>query len=241
MKQHHGSWLDAFQIRQKTVVALVGAGGKSSLMYLLARKARQAGWKVLVTTTTKVRLPEPGQCDFLDGGGTLFDGEAISRPGVYFSGRRDRDRSKVAAADPGRLQSRHHLFDLTLIEADGAAMKPLKGWNETEPVIPAWATHTIGVVDIQTVAREINDQLVHRLDIFLELVAAQCGDRVSIDHLCRLVRHPAGLFRRARTTTQLFVNKVEDETALRRANQLRDRLEPLAVVAGSVQQGVLYG
>ena len=40
------------------VVALVGAGGKTSTLYALAREARAAGLTVIVTTTTHIR-PHP--------------------------------------------------------------------------------------------------------------------------------------------------------------------------------------
>lgn len=39
-------------------VALVGAGGKSSTMYALARQARDTGRTVIVTTTTHI-MPHP--------------------------------------------------------------------------------------------------------------------------------------------------------------------------------------
>ena len=41
------------------VVAVAGAGGKTTLVYRLAREAREAGLRVLVTTTTHMgTLPE---------------------------------------------------------------------------------------------------------------------------------------------------------------------------------------
>ena len=43
------------------VVSLVGAGGKTSLMFRLARELTKAGGTVLTTTTTKIFEPTPDQ------------------------------------------------------------------------------------------------------------------------------------------------------------------------------------
>lgn len=42
------------------MTALVGAGGKTTLMYALARRMADAGRRVVCTTTTKIFPPEDG-------------------------------------------------------------------------------------------------------------------------------------------------------------------------------------
>ena len=46
------------EMAEHRAVALVGAGGKSSTMYALARQARDTGRTVIVTTTTHI-MPHP--------------------------------------------------------------------------------------------------------------------------------------------------------------------------------------
>ncbi|MBW2707410.1 MAG: putative selenium-dependent hydroxylase accessory protein YqeC, partial [Deltaproteobacteria bacterium] len=43
------------------VISLVGAGGKTSLMFKLAHELSRTGGSVLTTTTTKILEPEPDQ------------------------------------------------------------------------------------------------------------------------------------------------------------------------------------
>ena len=48
----------------KCVVSIVGAGGKTTLMFSLARLLGSKN-KVLVTTTTTIYVPNPCQYDFI--------------------------------------------------------------------------------------------------------------------------------------------------------------------------------
>ncbi|MBW2409536.1 MAG: hypothetical protein JRF72_07020, partial [Deltaproteobacteria bacterium] len=48
-------------IEGRGVVSLVGAGGKTSLMFRLAHEISEAGDSVLTTTTTKILNPPPQQ------------------------------------------------------------------------------------------------------------------------------------------------------------------------------------
>jgi probable selenium-dependent hydroxylase accessory protein YqeC len=151
----------------------------------------------------------------------------------------------MTGAVPELLASRRKLFDLVLIEADGAAAKPLKGWNSTEPVIPLFTTKTIGVLDVQTIGRIIDAALVHRLEIFTGLTGGKAGDAVTIEHLARVVNHNRGLFTGAQGTKILYISKVESAFDRCNVNRLRARLQAkpnnLHIVAGSVQQGRIYG
>ena len=52
---------DGLLLRGGGVVSLVGAGGKTSLMFKLARELSTAGETVLTTTTTKIYTPSPQQ------------------------------------------------------------------------------------------------------------------------------------------------------------------------------------
>jgi probable selenium-dependent hydroxylase accessory protein YqeC len=129
---------------------------------------------------------------------------------------------------------------LVLIEADGAATKPLKGWNSTEPVIPQFATKTIGILDIQTIGSIICEALVHRLEIFSEITGCKAGEPVSTGHLCRIILHDKGLFCQSQGEKILYINKVESAVERNNVDGLREKFGNLKIVAGSVQQGTIY-
>ncbi|SDO49426.1 probable selenium-dependent hydroxylase accessory protein YqeC [Desulforhopalus singaporensis] len=224
-------FLDCFGLATgpgRLIVALVGAGGKTSLMLRLAAEGKALGKKVLVTTTTRIFVPPPSCYDEIDLEGTLFGGSPRAGAGVFVAGVLDPQlvgQDKIKGCDLQLLARRVSQFDLVLIEADGSAKRALKGWRKTEPVVPQFATHTVGVVDIQSVGQPVSDQLVHRLQIFTELTGAAEGDLVSVHHLKKMIESDQGLFGKARGEEILYINKVESQ-------QDRENGERLAAIAG---------
>ncbi len=55
----------AFNISPKEVISLVGAGGKTTLMFALARELASDKGCVITTTTTKILEPLPSESPFL--------------------------------------------------------------------------------------------------------------------------------------------------------------------------------
>lgn len=230
----------ALGIERGDVVCFTGAGGKTSLMFCLAKEAKEQGLKVLVTTSTKILVPDANQCDALDLSGKLFSSHTVSAPGIYVGGLPTSVAGKMTGVRMDLLLHHRKYFDLVLIEADGAAAKPLKGWNRTEPVIPEFTTKTIGIVDIQTIGKIICEALVHRFEIFSKITGGKNGEPVALHHLFQVIHHEQGLFSQSQGVELLYINKVESETDQRNVNGLRERLENMMIIAGSVQQGTIY-
>ena len=115
------------------MTALVGAGGKTTLMYALARRMADAGRRVVCTTTTKIFPPENGLPV------VLLEGEAdpvaavhdalFAAPCVVAAGRPLPDVRKLDGVSPRMLGVLSAALPdvLFLVEADGAARKlPLR-------------------------------------------------------------------------------------------------------------------
>jgi len=228
-------FLKSFKIVKNDIVSVVGAGGKTSLIFRLAAEARQRGFKTLVTTTTHMLIPRPEQYDGLDLSGALFSETAPSLPGIYVGGAAAGEQEKMRGASPCCLENTLKRFDLVLIEADGAAGKALKGWKESEPVIPRLTTKTIGVVDIQTIGCPISPSLIHRLDIFLKLTGTIEKEYLTVEHLCRIISSEKGLFSKSQGEVIIFINKLESDTDRKHAAELVGQLEQRAVVCGSIR------
>ena len=113
------------------VVTLVGGGGKSSTMYALARQARDAGKRVIVTTSTHI-LPHP-KIFLTDDPEPEHLKRCLDEHGVITLGTLGRADKLCGTGEIGVCKG---LADVVLIEGDGARVKPLKVPAAHEPVIP---------------------------------------------------------------------------------------------------------
>lgn len=113
------------------MVALVGAGGKTSTLYALARQAADSGRTVVVTTTTHI-LRHPG-LPLVEEPTPERLRAALEEHGVVTVGTVFRGDKLSGAGTPEELR---RAADVVLVEADGAKRLPLKAPAEYEPVIP---------------------------------------------------------------------------------------------------------
>ena len=212
------------------VVAVAGAGGKTTLVYRLAREARDAGLRVLVTATTHmgtlgeeitgpVLLEEDGEL------GTRV--EKVMRETGYATvlGRRVR-QDKIEGIPGPRVDELASRADLVVLEADGARGRSLKVPAPHEPVIPRSATVVVVVAALDVLGRPLDDALVHRV----ELVAAATGRKpgVVVDEptvvsaLTHADSYPARVAAGVRAA--VFLNKAEDAAAWAAAERIAPRL-----------------
>ncbi|MDO4572696.1 MAG: selenium cofactor biosynthesis protein YqeC, partial [Clostridia bacterium] len=115
------SSLSAALAAPRGVTALVGGGGKTTLMFRLARELA-AAHKVVVATTTHVMRPQdiPVLVD-----PTLEEiRAALSTENAIFVGRvASHDKMTASGIEAGDLAA---VADYVLVEADGARGRPLK-------------------------------------------------------------------------------------------------------------------
>lgn len=207
-------------LKKGSVLSIVGAGGKTSLMLNLAEELRACN-KVLVTTTTKIYPPDKTSYDFICIGEencSIYD--HYEENGVYVYGSFMNEDDKLIGLNKEFLNNKFKYFDYSIIEADGSKRKPIKGWRENEPVICKNTTKTIGVLDITCIGKIINDINVHRLDHFINISNGSLGEKISIPMISSLITHPIGLFKDSVGEKILFINKVENQHTTLLANEL---------------------
>lgn len=211
---------DVLNLKKGSVLSIVGAGGKTSLMLNLAEELRQYN-KVLVTTTTKIYPPEKRTYDFICIGEencSIYDG--YKENGVYVYGSFISENDKLIGLDKNFLDKKFKYFDYSIIESDGSKRKPIKGWRENEPVICKNTTKTIGILDITCIGKMINDENVHRVNYFLNISNGKLGEKISIPMISSLITHPLGLFKDSVGERILFINKVENNHTTLLAEEL---------------------
>ncbi|MEN8212016.1 MAG: selenium cofactor biosynthesis protein YqeC [Thermodesulfobacteriota bacterium] len=181
------SLIKALQLNKKGVISLIGAGGKTSLMFLLAKKLSQSKKRVLTTTTTKIFMPEP---DFSpdtiiedDVNELIKKARCNTKHYHHFSAGRKHDTisGKLKGFEPEIIDHlwQTKIFDWIIVEADGAKQKPLKSSNLNEPVISKATTHLILVTGLDAVGKTLDENHVHRPEIFSDNTGLGMGEKID--------------------------------------------------------------
>ena len=162
------------------ISAFIGSGGKTSLIAACAEELAQKEKKVIVTTTTHI-YPFPGMPLILtDGSGPARENlsETLEKCPCVCIGSPSKD-GKLTAPDipPEELRA---MADHVLIEADGAARRPLKAHNQTEPVIPEGTGSIICVFGLSGFGHPIGEA-VHRSGLFLDLLKKEYPSLTETD------------------------------------------------------------
>ncbi len=143
----------AFHLGERSHVALVGGGGKSTLLQAVGD---QVQGRVVLTTTTKMGADQhAGRRVLLDPTDDEVDEAAEDEPVIVWSRL---DGHKAAGVDPVRCDAWFRLVDHVIIEADGSRRHPFKAPGPFEPVIPSTATLVISVIGADALGRVILDR-----------------------------------------------------------------------------------
>lgn len=190
-----------FGLYQGDKTAIIGCGGKTSLMFALARGIRDCS--VLVTTTTHIFRPPACMYDFV-----LDKEPADINKGIYllYGGEKD---GKLVAPTTDSLAEAQNLFDFVFIEADGSNMRPLKGWKKYEPVIPDFVTATIAVATISPIGKAISEENTHRMPVFCRITGSNPGEAVTAAHVADMISSPYGMLQKALGKKILFINQTD--------------------------------
>lgn len=228
-------------IEENEIITVVGAGGKTSFINYFADFYRDK-LKVLLTTTTKIYVPSDYDNIIL-----TIDGTAIPSicHGVTVCGSYINNENKVVGINSSILDEIVDKFDLVLIEGDGSKRKRLKGWNDGEPVVYHKSTKIIGILDITSFGMNINEENIHRLDIFKKIASVDTynissNSTVSLENLKNIVLNPNGLFKNYSGKRVLFINKVENEKyknlAIKLIKNIKEYESEIEIFYGSIKQ-----
>ena len=209
---------DALGLRAREHVAIVGGGGKTSLMLALADELTRRGCRVVATTTTRVRHEEAGRFPavMISEAGTAWPWrvrELLGECGRVFLGERILPSGKVEGISPATADK---LFmdgaaDHVIVEADGSAGRPVKAPAAHEPVVPESATLVVAVMGLEAMGRRFNSETVFRPEEVQRITRAVPGCVLTPEILSMLFQAPGGLFKGAPETAGrvAFLNKLD--------------------------------
>ncbi len=204
------------------IVAIVGAGGKTTTMFALANTLAARGLRVVTTKSTTIHRPSMARAPRL----------LVSPP--------DRWRTELppvldvhpvvtvvtAAPTPRRYDGIPPELapdllsasgaDVLIVEADGARRRLLKAPASHEPAMPPSATLVIPVACLAAIGRPLAERHVHRPELVAEILGIDLGNPLTIDHVLTLLLDPRAGRKAAPPTARLWpvltaVDKIETE------------------------------
>lgn len=181
------------ELLQYRDVWLIGAGGKTTLMYGLAASWRAQGETVVCTTTTRILPPQPAQCPDLRLNSLpslLADLRQRPAPLVTVASRMQDGKCVGFSADEAlSLKSE---AQRVVIEADGSAGKPFKAHAAHEPVLASKASCVVAVVGAWCVGAPLDADHVHRPERVSGLTGRPIGSILTADDVANVIMDEEG-------------------------------------------------
>ena len=206
------------------VISLVGAGGKTSLMFRLAHELSRHGAPVLSTTTTKICRPGRKQSPVV-----MISGSAqtlaeyalgILKQYRHISGgkRMIAFQNKLKGFRPDTIAAiwRSGVFHWIIVEADGAAGKPIKAPADHEPVIPESSRWVIGVIGLEAAGKALTERWAFRPQLVSKITGAAQGAAITETAIAKLLLDENGIMKGspAHAKRFVFLNQAESRERL---------------------------
>lgn len=171
---------------EKHIVSLVGAGGKTTIMYQLAEDLAKLGKKVLVTTTTHIWKPARNFAE------ALSEVEDLWNKGTYaVAGSLEENTGKLIQLPKDIFQTYSDFADVVLIEADGAKGLPCKAPAENEPVLLEESDIVIAVMGLDALNEPVSE-VCFRLEKVQELLQVTAEHKLNEENLVKLLLSEQG-------------------------------------------------
>lgn len=225
------------------MTAIIGSGGKSTLLRALGLELMHASGRVLLCTTTHMLpvagMPWDGSSRRLDAapwkpgalhapGCTCEACAGLARGSICQAGVLDPETGKLSSpAEP--LDELAQRFDYVLAEADGSKRLPLKAHAAWEPVIPTGTANVVWVVGASGFGKPV-DEIVHRPELFCERCGCKPTDIATPERVAQVLN--AELRALELSNARIMLNQVDTLTDPTMADRFEAALDrPLIVTS----------
>ena len=163
----------ALDISRGDVAAIIGAGGKTTLLVGLGYELAGIGWRVLATATARIPIEQLDlyPCAMPHDRGARAISDALSEHQFVFLYDRS-SRLTDTICGPGDEWTRELLdsvdSDVLLVEADRASGMPFKAPYGSEPWIPPETTLVVPVASLAALGKPLDDAHVYNPTAMVE-------------------------------------------------------------------------
>jgi probable selenium-dependent hydroxylase accessory protein YqeC len=239
---------DLIDLPTSPLVAIIGAGGKTTTMYTLACELAQRGKRVITTTTTQIFFPEPGETDKLIISSEIGDLlEAIQEAWQLYQrvtvAGSVLSTEKLAGLDP---EQPYELLvksgaDVIIVEADGALHRMIKAPAEHEPVIPLQTNVALLLMSAEAINQPLSERIAHRPELVAKVTGINMGNGLSPAIIARLIASEYGGLKHIPETAKAYLlithASMAQKAAIRELVDLMQSSSRIAGVLSSEQPG----
>ena len=193
---------EALELGRRSLVALVGGGGKTTLLFALGR---QLPARTLLTTTTRMGCDRTGGFPCLIGPTDAELALAFDRDDAVLVWRTTDERKALGyAPDEVDRWFATGVADHIVVEADGARRRPFTAPAPWEPPIPAASTHVVACIGADALGYVIADRLHRPLRV---AAAAGCSpyERLTPARAAQALTSPVGMMKNVPSSARFTV------------------------------------
>jgi probable selenium-dependent hydroxylase accessory protein YqeC len=232
--------LEIFNARSG-IICCVGAGGKKTTMYRLAKEHHG---RVGITATSHIEyFPR-----------TLFAIKYIDTENELLNKvKHDQDSRVIAFAQPSERKGRRAgispdivqtfkdegRFDLLLIKADGARNRFIKAPAAHEPPVPDCVDIVIPVISAKVIGQPLTEKIAHRVELITRVTGVNENEVINPVHIARLLASPDGALKNTGSAKVIpLINMVDNREREQLAREaaitalsMSDRFEYMVLAA----------
>ena len=191
--------VEALGLASGELVALVGAGGKTTTLQRLVAEIRAAGRTVLTTSTVhmfELRAAAPHAFVVEPDAERLraLLPDLLAEWGhVRVAGERLRS-NKIRGLDPAVVAALRAVpgLDYLLVEADGARHRSFKAPAPHEPALPPGVDRVLVVVGLDVIGKPLTEETVHRPEQIMALTGLAAGAPITVEAVATVLGSPEG-------------------------------------------------
>jgi len=224
----------SLKLKKGGVISLVGAGGKTTLMFRLARELSGQGAAVLTTTTTKIYMPTRKQSSAVIVADSVkaFLKQArmvLKHHRHICAGSRTLHfQNKLKGFPPYVIDDiwQSGIFRWIIVEADGAAGRPVKAPGTHEPVIPKCAKWVVGIVGLEAVGKPLSARWVFRPQLVSQITGLAEGAMLTESAIVDLFMDKNGILKDAPAGAirLAFLNQADSQDRLESGRKIAQTL-----------------
>ena len=207
--KRNGYFLDLLKIdiEKHPVIAVVGGGGKTSLIYRLNEELQAMGRKVIISTTTHMAY-DP-MLPLIKSAELENVPQTLEKYGFAAVADIEENSGKMCSIEEKELKKMVPFCDVMLIEADGAKHKPLKVPADLVPVITEFAYLVVSVIGLDCLGKPICET-AHRASYTSAFLEKNLDAPITAEDIEKIATSVHGLYKNVdHKVYRVYLNKAD--------------------------------